>query len=747
MSDDAKKAPVVLHDEPLSTDAPDLLRRRPFAKRVAQVIGERRDPAGLVVALYGPWGEGKTSVLRMIQKELDAWTDILVVEFNPWYFRDEEHLLGMFFTTLAQRLKIKLGSVGDEIGRSLRKYGALLGAAPTELAGIPNPGKVVEAVGGWFQPAGIGQLRERIERGIQESGLRPVVVIDDIDRLDRPGINAVTKLVKLIAGFNYTTYLLAFDEEVVAAALAGRFSDDLPSARDYLEKIVQVPLRLPPADQDSLLQITLENVDRALASSLTELEQEEVQRFLRYFRPLCLARPRTIRTAKRYGNSLSFGLPLLKGEVNAVDFLLIEGVRALYPSVYGQLRASRELLTSAPSQSRTRASDEAGVARQRLAGMLGTTSEAEQHALRDLLRALFPFLKSQLGELSYGYDIVAELDRAQAIGSPNYFERYFQYSIPPSDVPDVELGRLECALARADESESLKIFDVLTETGGIRRLVRRLRAKEDERSAVASRTLIKTLQTRGNRLPRIEGFMSVFESPQTQAAILVAHSLKSIEASERLDLALEALEDAEPLGFAVEIERWVSASEEARAEGRALLSEDEEQRMAVRLAARLRSDWQREPFFLRPTSSAQLLLSAWASFVGRPETEDVLRKRFETSPFEAAQFVLAFAPMAYSMETGLGRRSEIERHSYDAIARLIDPDILVGFLRSEWTELGDPNQDTRLWSAERKAASQFVHIHSLMRGRADAVEAQGEKSAEQSGADATDDTEGTSGEE
>jgi hypothetical protein len=701
----------VVHDEPWSPDDPDLLRRRAFGKRVAEVVGERQDSAGLVIAIYGPWGEGKTSVLRMIRQELATWPDILPIEFNPWFFRDEEHLLGMFFATLAERLKIKLGSVGEEIGRSLRKYGTALGAAPTEIAGIPNVGKMAEAIGDWFQPASLAALRDRIERGIEQSGQRPVVIIDDIDRLDRAGINAVTKLVKLIAGFSYTTYILAFDDDVVAAALAGRYADDLPSARDYLDKIVQVPLRLPPADQSALLQITLGHVDRALVSSATDVDEDGARRFIRYFRPLYVSRLRTVRTAKRFGNALAFAFPLLRGEVNVVDLLLLESIRALYPGIYSRLRLSREFLTSAPGQSRSRTSDDAAAARDRLSLIVGSLSADEQRALLDLLRALFPFLKAQLGEVSYGYDVVAEMDAIQSVGSPNYCDRYFQYSIPAHDVPDVEIGRLEAALTDANIARATELFESLLSLGGVRRLLERLRTNEHKRDVAAARCLLLLLGAYGASFPRTEGFLAVFESPQGQAAILAANTLRRIPDAERAERALALVREVQPTHFALELRRWFTSSGDERAKGNALLSLDEERRLDEAAADRLRGEWRVKPFYMRPHDEAQPLLNHWAWLIGRPETESVLRHEFDKSPEHPAALVWAFVPTAYSLESGLSFRSELRRDSYESIARLIEPSVLLEYGRRLYPHLDDEHEGTPLPSKELGALVQFAMLH------------------------------------
>jgi predicted KAP-like P-loop ATPase len=62
-------------DVPIHTSDEDEFDRAPFARRIAQTIVGRRDPSSLVLGIYGPWGEGKTSVLNLIRTTLgDIWS-------------------------------------------------------------------------------------------------------------------------------------------------------------------------------------------------------------------------------------------------------------------------------------------------------------------------------------------------------------------------------------------------------------------------------------------------------------------------------------------------------------------------------------------------------------------------------------------------------------------------------------------------------------------------------------------------
>src|SRR5437016_377311 len=116
------------------------------------------------------------------------------------------------------------------------------------------------------------------------------------------------------------------------------------SCRRFLEKIVQVPLRLPKVDHQTLLALTLGEVDRGLHLADIPVSDAEAREFRRYFDPVFEARSRTLRVGKRYGNALAFALPLLRGEARVADTLLIEALRAFTPALHAALPKNRDLL-------------------------------------------------------------------------------------------------------------------------------------------------------------------------------------------------------------------------------------------------------------------------------------------------------------------------------------------------------------------------------------------------------------------
>ena len=327
-------------DIPISDPKLDKFKRYSFAQRVAETIALRCDPTSIVIGIYGVWGGGKSTVLNFIEKELEKKDDVICVKFNPWRFEDEIHLLQDFFKILADELGKSISSPNEKIGELLKDYAAILSFTIGDIVQL-SPSEVGKS----HSSVELSELKKRIEMFLKNERKHIVILIDDIDRLDKKEIQTIFKLVKLSADFDYTTYVLAFDEKMVSEAVGEKYgSGNEEAGRSFIEKIVQVPLNLPKADIISLRKICFENIFEILNKAKIDLTEEQSQEFFGNLFISCLeTRLKTPRAAKRYGNALYFSLRLLKGEVNPVDLMLIEGMRIYYPKLYETVRNNPEI--------------------------------------------------------------------------------------------------------------------------------------------------------------------------------------------------------------------------------------------------------------------------------------------------------------------------------------------------------------------------------------------------------------------
>jgi predicted KAP-like P-loop ATPase len=96
-------------DRPIETASQDSLGRSSLAFLLAQKISEWRGRESLVIALYGPWGSGKSSVKNLILEKLreEKYKPFDPIEFNPWLPSGVEKITESFFYEIGVKLSLQ----------------------------------------------------------------------------------------------------------------------------------------------------------------------------------------------------------------------------------------------------------------------------------------------------------------------------------------------------------------------------------------------------------------------------------------------------------------------------------------------------------------------------------------------------------------------------------------------------------------------------------------------------------------
>lgn len=703
-------------DQPITGRAEDRFNRAPFATRIAETIARRVDPSSIVLGLFGPWGDGKTSMLEMMQEALEPYPNVIVVRFNPWHFQSEDLLLRGFFATLADAMGQSLPNMKEKAGELLKKYGSVLSLASLTVGGLVQvtPGETAKGVGEAMSNVGLDELRTRIERMLDEANKRLVILIDDIDRLDREETHAIFKLVKLSASFRHTSYVLAFDDIVVSAALGERYgAGGAPAGRAFLEKIIQVPLNLPPVDENSLRQLALEGVQNALNQAGIELTQPQVDAFIRHFDDALLPRLETPRRAKLFSNALLFALPILKGEVNPVDLMLIEGIRVIYPHLYAGIRENPAIFLQGGRDERRNARQGAV---SRIDSLIeNTTPELtadERETLKSrLLEPLFP----RISNMGYGGEWDGIWGAEQKASSNQYFKRYFTYSVPVGDVPDAHVATLCESAPTASDTEKRVLLEAFAARQGLPRLISRLRQREESLTQIQASALIIAFAKNGDLLPRERGMMMLADT-RAKAGMLIAGLLRQIPAGESRQAEAErAIQIAMPVGFAMECIRWIRHYEDKPPEKRVLADEGEAPLREI-LTARIEEADAASPLFIAHPKDAPELYWSWAKGTSEAHVRQRLETLFDAAPEQLDDFLACYVGEAWGMESGLPRPADFKREQYNSVSRFISAEYVATNLRLRYgAELDTPQSyppDTM--SQPRRVAHQFMTVHQYV---------------------------------
>ena len=338
MTDHPRKAASTINyfaDNPISTASEDLLQRSKFVERIVREIDMIDASQGYVLAVMGQWGSGKTSVLNLVKERLSNSGTILV-EYNPWLLSGVEELVDGLFREINAKLNKKGVKYRAAIDRII-DYGEML----TPLTSVPVVGAWANGVLMPFQvmakhrnlrTTSVVEQKEQVAEALTNIDSSIVVIVDDIDRLDKVEVREIFKLVRLTAKFPNVIYLLSFDRIRVENALT---EDGVPG-RAYLEKIVQNGFEIPLIPRKVLTREVAQALDSALEQVKVRLDREVWDNTL-----LNIVVPaiKNMRDVRRLAMAVRSTAAALTDSIEVSDIVALETMRLFLPDAFWYLVA------------------------------------------------------------------------------------------------------------------------------------------------------------------------------------------------------------------------------------------------------------------------------------------------------------------------------------------------------------------------------------------------------------------------
>lgn len=251
----------------------------------------------LTVGVLGDWGSGKSSLLKIARRELEAETDengicrYLCVDFSPWLYEDYEDVKTalMMQVLRACRERATTQDAQDTVerlarvlGRRSRAFGRVaLTAAPAVVPvalGMADPGMAdatASAVQGAAQavvPLATDALKDEADPHAKTDEIRDlsafreefkklvasldgvdavVVFVGDLDRCLPETVVDTFEAIRLFLHSPQTAYVVAASRDIVESAIDSRYpelvrEDGRGIGHDYLEKMLQFQVSVPP---------------------------------------------------------------------------------------------------------------------------------------------------------------------------------------------------------------------------------------------------------------------------------------------------------------------------------------------------------------------------------------------------------------------------------------------------------------------------------------------------------------------
>ncbi len=627
-------------DTPLSKIQDDQLSRVEFAKRLALILSTKGNQDSLVVGLYGKWGEGKSTVMNFTKSFILKSKDIVVLEFNPWQFKNEDLLMVSFFEKMAFSLNKSFKGLKERAGDLLKKYSDVAGIF-TQYIGYST--ESLKNVGEGLSQSPIEKHREKIDKLILESKKKIVVFIDDIDRLSINEVQTVFKLVKLIADFPNTKYVLAFDDKRIAKMLSPLYGEsDANAGYEYLEKIIQVPLRIPQASKYEILNFTLKIIEKVFLNLSIKVKENEFRQFSDALRECFLINIDNPRIAWRFANSITFSVPLLYRKVNLDNLLVLEGIKIFYPELYSFIKDNREVFLRIENQDRSLSNSQGDKDRRdSIKKALDAYPGRQQHQLKLILLELFPQLKTIFNNYHFRETTYKKWFLEKRLCSGSYFERYFTYSESRNDMDDVLFDKFIDSLKQVNGQESDILFNKLLKKYGSKQVVFQLQYFDEDLDRISSEKLIRLLAINSKFFEDSHSFLDM--STYSISAIIIASLLMHSERQTRLQSINQIIEDITDLKYSMEI--FYKIVQRERRDGVVVSEFEEEIAKTILKKFFTRNDQEIvKDFNLLDDGDKQIALLNWSKFGIKEKLFSFTKFLWQGSGAEAVNFLRTFTP-------------------------------------------------------------------------------------------------------
>lgn len=267
----------------------DLLGYRFHAKLLKEIVLDK-SMLPTSIGIFGNWGYGKSSLMLLLEKEINEeiamhvaegnTPRILQVRFNGWQYESYEKTKYSLIQVLLDSVEKYLSDNRDVFEKldillkriNLLKLGVLLlkkyvwDKIPNAIkSNLPQADDLKECIGvdditkfqNEFQNEHtslfVTKFRTLLESIVEEAKFDSIIVyIDDLDRCSGEKMIECIEAIKLFLNVKNTAFVLGADERMVERAIKEHYPEIEQDKRqiyspfsDYLEKLIQIPYRLP----------------------------------------------------------------------------------------------------------------------------------------------------------------------------------------------------------------------------------------------------------------------------------------------------------------------------------------------------------------------------------------------------------------------------------------------------------------------------------------------------------------------
>jgi len=408
----------------------------------------------------------------------------------------------------------------------------------------------------------------------------------------------------------------------------------------------------------------------------------------------------------------------MKGEVNDVDFMLIEAIKIFFPEFYELIKNNPNYFISEYKNSYNGIKDSAKI--DRIKSTIDDASkdylDTDKLGIQSLLQAIFPQLIEVYNNHQKNIISKDSLDQwynEKKICSPHYFDRYFTYSVQEGEISDVEFEKILSGLGFITIQDLGNTFKELINNTSTSAFLTKIRSREKTYSWEEAKKLSKAIALIGDKFPKNDNnpFFD-FYSPLSEAAMFISNLVGKGENNElKIKLIKELIDSTNSFEFAYKIHNWLVDNND----NREAVSKEEGRDLSKALINKALEESKESSIFEKFENLFGSLFGYWNE-INREELLSYVRTLLDKDKSKAISLIESITPIGRSSVHPAPYKSDFSEGLYNWMENIFDTEYIYEVLQEAvgheidisdvvFTKLEEPNPSSE------NILKQFVYWH------------------------------------
>ena len=269
----------LLDDQPIHLEDDDIFGFGIYKNLLEKAILGSEEP--ITLGIFGGWGTGKTSLMKMLFESLRENREIIPVWFDAWRYQNEPNLLIPLLFALRDGSKDYLERYKKTpLAKTVSSFAAFMDAFLFALASGLEVGFDVSGLSARYNAKDaleaakkISQSKEQISgtigvplhydiftyldkkvKEIMKEGVKKYIIfIDDLDRCSAEKALSLLETIQLVLNIKGFVYVIGVDRNVIENVVKSKYPGEIGIDKaSFLKKIFQVFFTLPPVKSNDL---------------------------------------------------------------------------------------------------------------------------------------------------------------------------------------------------------------------------------------------------------------------------------------------------------------------------------------------------------------------------------------------------------------------------------------------------------------------------------------------------------------